>query len=221
MGALSALSRPAPDLRLYLVTDSRLCGQRGVVATVAEAALAGVTAVQLRDKCCSDADFVTLGRALLAALQGRGVPLFVDDRVPLAGAIGAAGVHVGQDDMDAATARRRLGPDLWIGLSVQTPEQVAAAGTLPAGTVDYLGVGPIWPQATKADASPPCGVEGFHEMARATSLPCVAIGGIDAARVARLRAAGAAGVAVVSAICGQADVAAAVRELRCAWEGAA
>lgn len=218
---MSALRRPAPDLRLYLVTDSRLCGQQGVVATAAEAAAAGVTAAQLRDKRCTDADFVTLGRALCTALRGSGVPLFVDDRVSLVKAIGAAGAHVGQDDMDVATARQVLGPELWLGLSAQTPAQVAAADSLPPGTVDYLGIGPIWPQATKADAALPCGVEGFREMARATALPCVAIGGIDASRVAPLRQAGAAGVAVVSAICGQPDVASAVRGLRRAWEDAA
>lgn len=211
---------PRLDLSLYLVTDTRLCGAHGVVQTAAEAVAAGVSLVQLRDPDCSDADFVALGRALVSVLAGRGVPLIVNDRVALVSAIGAAGAHVGQHDLDARAARRLLGPAAWLGLSVQTLEQVEAARGLPAGTIDYLGVGPVWAQQTKPDAEPAGGPALLARIVRQSPWPCVAIGGIDAARAGVVRQAGAAGASVVSAICGQPDVAAATRRLREAWDGA-
>lgn len=208
------------DLSLYLVTDTRLCGSHGVVATVAEAVAAGVSVVQLRDPGCSDAEFVTLGRALVRALAGTGVPLIVNDRVALVAAIGAAGAHVGQHDLDARAARRVLGPASWLGLSVQTLEHVTAAQRLPAGTIDYLGVGPVWAQQTKPDAEPAGGPALLARIVRQSPWPCVAIGGIDSKRAAAVRRAGAVGLSVVSAICGQADVGAATRALRAAWDAA-
>lgn len=216
----AAACRPPLDLSLYLVTDSALCGAHGVVPTVTEAVAAGVSVVQLRDPACSDADFVTLGRALVRALADTGVPLIVNDRVHLLDAIGAAGAHSGQHDLDAGLARRLIGPTRWLGLSVQTLAHVVAARSLPPGTVDYLGVGPVWAQQTKPDAAPAGGLVRLAEIVQASAWPCVAIGGIDAARAALVRRAGAAGVAVVSAICGQPDVAAATQRLRAAWEGA-
>lgn len=209
------------DLSLYLVTDTRLCGTHGVVATVAEAVAAGVTVVQLRDPGCSDADFVRLGRALVDTLAGSGVPLIVNDRVALVAEIGAAGAHIGQNDLAPEQARRVLGPAAWLGLSVQTPAQVAAARALPAGTIDYLGVGPVWPQQTKPDAEPAGGPALLARIVHASPWPCVAIGGVDASRAGAVRQAGAAGLCVVSAICGQAVVGAATRRLRAAWDAAA
>ncbi|HMN22488.1 MAG TPA: thiamine phosphate synthase [Ottowia sp.] len=208
------------DLSLYLVTDTRLCGAHGVVQTVAQAVAAGVSLVQLRDPDCSDADFVALGRALVGALAGTGVPLIVNDRVALAAVVGAAGAHVGQHDLDARAARHLLGPAAWLGLSVQTLEQVVAAQQLPAGTIDYLGVGPVWAQQTKPDAEPAGGPGLLARIVRRSPWPCVAIGGIDAARADAVRRAGAAGLSVVSAICGQSDVEAATRRLRAAWDSA-
>ena len=212
--------RPPLDLRLYLVTDAELCGERGVVATAREAASAGATLVQLRDPIAGDAELVEVGRQLRAAVQRTGVPLVVNDRVDLVGPIGAAGAHVGQGDLDPVTARESLGPEAHLGLSVQTVDHVDAALALPDGTVDHLGVGPVWSQDTKRDAAPPCSPEVLAEIVRRSPWPCVAIGGIDPRRVAAVRRAGAAGVAVVSAICGQPDVRAATRELRVSWEAA-
>jgi thiamine-phosphate pyrophosphorylase len=212
--------RPPLDLRLYLVTDAELCGERGVVATAREAASAGVTVVQLRDRVASDAELIDVGRRLCAALQPTGVPLVVNDRVDLVEVIGAAGAHVGQGDLDPVTAREVLGPQAYLGLSVQSVEHVDAALVLPDGTVDYLGVGPVWSQETKPDAAPPCSPEVLAQIVRRSPWPCLAIGGIDPARVAAVRRAGAAGVAVVSAICGQPDVRAATRQLRASWEAA-
>lgn len=222
MNTAPAERRPSElDLSLYLVTDRGLCGAHGVVRTAAEAAAAGATVVQLRDPDCSDAEFVQLGQALVAALAPTGVPLIINDRVHLAATIGAAGVHVGQHDLDAGEARQRVGPTLWLGLSVQTLAHVAAARCLPAGTVDYLGVGPVWAQQTKQDAEPAGGPALLRDIVQASPWPCVAIGGITAARAGAVRQAGAAGISVVSAICGQPDVTAATRVLRQAWDAGA
>ena len=206
------------DLSLYLVTDTALCGELGVAATVAAAVAAGVSAVQLRDPEASDEDFVATGRAVAQVLKGTGVPLIVNDRVHLAAALGAAGAHVGQGDLDPRAARTMLGPDALLGLSVQTVQHVTAARDLGPGIIDYLGVGPVWPQATKPDAAEPAGLRRLREIVDASPWPCVAIGGVDANRAPSVRATGAAGIAVVSAICGQPDVALASRALRQAWD---
>jgi thiamine-phosphate pyrophosphorylase len=207
------------DLSVYLVTDSTLCGAYGVVATVEAAVRGGVTAVQLREPVAEDDEVVALGRELAAVLRGTGVPLLIDDRVHLVDTIGAQGAHVGQSDLDPVAARALLGGERLLGLSVQTLEHVRAARLLPEGTVDYLGVGPVWPQRTKPDAAAPVGVAGLERIVRASPWPCVAIGGIDGPGVARVRATGAAGIAVVSAVCGRPDPADAARRLRSAWHG--
>ncbi len=213
------MTRTGVDLSLYLVTDTALCEPAGVAATVAAAVAAGVTAVQLRDPTADDDQLVALGRALAGVLCGTGVPLLVNDRVDLVAVIGADGAHVGQGDTDPLRARRLLGPDALLGLSVQTVEHVAAARQVGTGVLDYLGVGPVWAQTTKPDAAVPGGLARVREVVAASPWPCVAIGGIDAARAGQVRAAGAAGIAVVSAICGRPDVGAATRLLRAAWAG--
>jgi thiamine-phosphate pyrophosphorylase len=206
------------DLSLYLVTDTRMCGSRGVAATVGAAVAAGVSVVQLRDPDATDEEFVALGRAVVAEVRGR-VPVLVDDRVQLVEAVGADGAHVGQSDLPPLDARRLLGPAAYLGLSVQTLGQLENARRLPPGVVDYLGVGPVWAQTTKPDAAEPCGVGGLAAIVEASPWPCVAIGGIGIERAAAVRATGAAGIAVVSAICGRPEAGAAARALRSAWEG--
>jgi len=217
---LPSTVRVGLDLSLYLVTDTALCGRLGVPETVSAAVAAGVTAVQLRDPHADDDDVVRLGRELAARLRGTGVPLLVNDRVHLVEPIGADGAHVGQGDLDVGEARRRLGPDAVLGLSVQIVAHVEAARRLPAGTVDYLGVGPVWSQSTKPDAAAPGGPQVLRDVVLASPWPCVAIGGVTAERVPLVRLAGAAGVAVVSAVCGRPDVGAATRALRRAWDDA-
>ena len=214
------MGRPPLDLSIYLVTDTLMCGQLGVAATVSAAVGAGVTVVQLRDTGATDVELVSLGRQVMAALQGTGVALILNDRVHLVEAVGAAGAHVGQSDLGIGEARALLGPAAYLGLSAQTVEHVAAARQHPDGTVDYLGVGPVWGTATKLDAAAPGGLERLHQVTSASPWPCVAIGGINRQRLPRVRRAGAAGAAVVSAICGQPDVSAATRALRVAWDGA-
>jgi thiamine-phosphate pyrophosphorylase len=213
------MGRPPLDLSLYLVTDTILCGQFGVAATVSTAVGAGATVVQLRDVDATDDELVALGREVRAVLRGTGVPLIVNDRAHLVDAIGADGVHVGQSDLEIAQARALVGPTAYLGLSVQTLEHVIFAGGHAAGTLDYLGVGPVWGTATKLDAAAPGGLDVLSQITSASPWPCVAIGGITPERLAMVRGAGAVGVAVVSAICGQPDVAAATRTLRTGWDG--
>lgn len=210
--------RPPLDLRLYLVADARTCGPLGAVRTARQAVGAGATAVQVRDPDCTDAELAALGARVRDALAGTGVPLLLNDRVHLVAETGAAGAHVGQDDLDPVTARAVVGEDAYLGLSVQTLDHVDRALQLPHGTVDYLGVGPVWDQATKPDASPPCSPATLAEIVRRSPWPCVAIGGVDATRAATVRGTGAVGMAVVSAVCGRPDVGEATRALRRAWD---
>lgn len=214
----SSTRRPPLDLSLYLVTDTALCGAAGVAATVRSAVAAGVTVVQLRDHAATDGELVRLGREVRAVLAGTGVPLLVNDRVHLVAAIGADGAHVGQQDLPAVEARRVLGPHRYLGLTVRTVAHVrAAARDLDA--VDYLGVGPVRATTSKPDHAAPIGPEGVRAVVDESPWPCVAIGGITADHLPTLRSTGVDGVAVVSAVCGTADVAGATRTLRRGWSG--
>lgn len=210
------------DLSLYLVTDADQCHARGrsVLDTVALAVAGGVTCVQLRAK---DAD----ARAFLAEVLdvahavGHRVPVIVNDRVDVflaARAMGApvAGVHVGQSDLPADLVRRLIGPDATLGLSAASPEEIAAAAADPAA-IDYIGIGAVHATATKPDAPPALGVAGTAALARTTTLPAVAIGGITASDLPELAAGGLAGAAVVSAICCADDPRQAAAELAAAW----
>ncbi|MEU5957873.1 thiamine phosphate synthase [Streptomyces sp. NPDC047525] len=201
--------RPPLDLSLYLVTDTGLCGHRGVGPTVAAAVKGGVTAVQLRDPDADARTLFSLGRVIQAELAGTGVPLIVNDRLDVAVWLDADGVHLGQRDVSPETARCQLGPDAYIGLSVSRPEQLAHV----PDAVDHLGVGPVFPQSTKPDADVPLGLGGLAQIVRESPLPCVAIGGIGVSEAAAVMGSGAAGIAVVSAVCGQPDPEAAARSL--------
>lgn len=192
-----------PDWTLYLVTDRPLCGGRPLEEVVMAAVSGGVTAVQLREKLADTRVFVELARALKARLAPLGVPLLINDRVDVALAAGADGVHVGQSDMEYADVRRLLGPDAIIGLSVENMAHVRAADGLDG--VDYLGIGPVFPTATKADAAPAIGLKGLAEARSLSGVPLVAIGGIDLSNAAEVMRAGVDGVAVVSAICAAKD----------------
>jgi thiamine-phosphate pyrophosphorylase len=141
-------------------------------------------------------------RALVAELRPRGIPLIVNDRVDVALAVGADGVHVGQDDLAPADVRRMVGEHLLVGLSVTS---VAEAYALDPAIVDYAGVGPVFASPTKADAAPPLGIEGTRAVCDVLTVPAVAIGGIGLTNAAGVLTTGVAGVAVISAICSAAD----------------
>lgn len=200
----------ADALKLYLVTDPSLCPGHVLIDTVQAAVRGGVSFVQLRDKDATTSQRVEAARALKQALNGTGVTLVINDDIEAAQAADVDGVHIGQGDVSPLVARALLGPDKIIGLSCENPTQVLAADAQP---VDYLGLGTVFPTATKADHKPTTGLVGLAEMARLTRLPCVAIGGLKRDHAADVLAAACDGIAVVSAICGQPDPEHAAREL--------
>ncbi len=203
--------RPAFDLSLYLVAGSEALAGRDLVAVVAAAVSGGVTLVQLREKAMASDRMVERARALKAVLAPLGIPLIINDRLEVTLAAAADGLHLGQDDLAPAEARAALGPDKILGVSAGDAEEAAIAD--PA-LVDYVGVGPVYPTGSKADAGEAIGLTGLTAMRRLLSLPMVAIGGIQADRAAEVMACGVEGVAVVSAICAAADPEAAARALR-------
>ncbi len=198
------------DLSLYLILDPGLCSAHSMAETARLAAQGGATMVQLRDKSGGTEAMITAGRAIRAALAATGVPLIVNDDVAAAQAIAAEGVHLGQSDMAIAQARAALGPDIIIGLSVTNEAMIRAVD--PA-LVDYVGIGPVFPTPTKQNHNPPIGFDGLARLVALSPVPAVAIGGLKAPHVQAALASGAAGVAVVSAICGQPDPQAASHDL--------
>ena len=187
------------DYSLYLVTDRHLSQGRSTVDVVRAAVRGGVTCVQLREKQCSTRAFLEEAwavRRLLDELAVR-IPLIVNDRIDIALAIGADGVHLGQTDMPIGDARRLAGSLLTIGISA---ESVADAIRAEAEGADYIGVSPVFATPTKNDTAPPLGLAGLRAIRAAVSLPLVGIGGIKAVNAAEIIQAGADGVAVVSAI---------------------
>ncbi len=195
---------------LYLVTDRALCGARTVEEVVRMAAEGGAAAVQIREKDLPTRPFVEEALRIRALLDAFGIPLIINDRLDVALASGAAGLHLGQDDMPYAVARRILGPKALIGLSVETWKDVERAEDLD---VDYLGVSPVFATPTKTDTKEPWGLEGLARIRAYTRHPLVAIGGLNAGNAAAAARAGADAVAVVSAVCAAADPREASRDL--------
>jgi len=198
------------DPALYLVSDPDLSLGRTEAEVVRRAAAAGVTMVQYRDKDASTRTMVEKTRALAAICRDNGIPLIVNDRLDVALAGGAHGVHLGQDDMPLADARRIGGPDLIIGVSVTTGAEVADASS---GGADYLAANGVFPTATKTDLGKPLGLDGIAALASLTELPMIAIGGVTARNTPEILRAGAAGVAVVSYIVSAEDIEGRCREL--------
>jgi len=199
------------DLGVYLVTDRPAFLGRDPLEVVAAAVAGGASVVQLREKRATTRQFVELARALLGLLRPLGVPLIINDRVDVALAAGADGVHVGQDDMDPRDVRELIGPDKILGLSVTGADEARAARGMP---VDYLGAGPVFATATKKDAGAPQGISGLATMLALAEVPVVAIGAITADNAAAVMDAGVSGLAVVSAICSAPDPRAAAQVLR-------
>ncbi|WP_203582049.1 thiamine phosphate synthase [Microbacterium hibisci] len=213
------MSGQACRLALHLVTDDRVPFER-LVEIVDAAAGAGVDVVQLRAKSVTARELLRQALALSDVIDRRCL-LLINDRVDVAVAARDAGarvdgVHLGQGDLPPETARRLLGPHAVIGWTANAPAHRDAASAFPPGTLDYLGVGVIRPTSTKPDHPPALGVDGFAAFAAEAPLPCVAIGGVGRDDVLALRVAGAAGIAVVSAICGADDPAASAQAFRAA-----
>ncbi|MDO8320502.1 thiamine phosphate synthase [Rhodoferax sp.] len=185
-------------LRLYLVTDQASLRGRTVADVVLAAVQGGVSCVQLREKALATPNFVALALAVKNLLAPFDVPLVINDRIDVALACGAQGLHLGQSDMPVALARQLLPPEVFIGLSVENLSDVARAA---GQAVDYLGISPVYATLTKTDTATPWGVAGVRQVRAMTGLPLVAIGGIHQANAAEVLHAGADGLAVVSAIC--------------------
>lgn len=202
------MNRDPSIYRVCLVTDRDLAKGRPLVDVVGAAVQGGVTMVQLREKNATTREFLEEARALKALLAPRGVPLVINDRVDIALAVDAEGIHVGQTDMPVEQVRA-LAPGRIVGLSITNATQMARGDTQ---LCDYLGVGPLYLQQTKPDASTPLGVEGFAKLRAMTDKPVMAIGGLKADNSAPVIAAGANGLAIVSGIVSAADPRAAAAE---------
>lgn len=184
-------------LKLYLVTDRRLSGGRSLEWIVGEAVKGGVTMVQLREKECCTRDFVMLAKELKSSLSPLGIPLIINDRVDVAMAADADGVHIGQSDMPYDIARRMLGYGKIIGLSVENMEQVALANEID---VDYIGISPVYSTGTKTDTAAPFRLEGLEKAVKLSVHPTVGIGGMNESTAAGVMSKACDGIAVVSAI---------------------
>lgn len=198
-----------PDYSIYLVTDDGCLQGRELLDCVREALEGGVTLVQYRAKTASSAEMYNEALQLKALCDSFKVPLIINDRLDIAMAVGAAGVHLGQDDLPCAAARRILGEEYLIGVSAHNPAEAKAA--LQSGA-DYLGCGAVFGTATKADVKK-LGTEGLMAICREKGLPVVGIGGVTADNYREVRAAGADGAAIVSGILAQPDIRATVRAI--------
>ena len=198
-----------PDYSIYLVTDDGCLQGRALIDCVREALEGGVTLVQYRAKTASSAEMYAEALQLKALCDSFKVSLIINDRLDIAMAVGAAGVHLGQDDLPCAAARRILGEDYLIGVSAHNPAEAKAA--LQSGA-DYLGCGAVFGTATKADVKK-LGTDGLAAICKAKGLPVIGIGGVTADNYREVRAAGADGAAIVSGILAQPDIRATVRAI--------
>ena len=207
--------KPDLDLSLYICVGPSHCPDGQIVETALASVRGGVTLVQLRDKTSGTRAMVDCARALVAALTPHGVPLLVNDRVDVALAAGAAGVHLGQEDMDAVDARHLLGSGAIIGLTVKNAAQAEAA---PVDVLDYVSFGGVFPTGSKHNPDTPIGIAGLETLVRIlrgrADMPLCAIAGIGRDNAADVIGAGTDGVCVVSAITHDPDPTASAREIR-------
>lgn len=218
MGAETPRRGPRPGLdqrvRLIVITDASLAAPRSVVDVVRAAVAAGAPCIQLRAKGASARELMEMGHALLPVTSKAGALLFVNDRLDVALALGADGVHVGPHDIPVAAVRHASGPRLLIGASCDEPDE---ARRLVAAGADYIGCGTVYPTSTKADAGTAIGLARLGRVAAAVTVPVVGIGGITANRAPEIRATGASGCAAVGAIMAAPDVAATVDAFLRPW----
>lgn len=202
--------------RFCLVLDPDLCGgERGMVETARLAVAGGADCIQLRAPGWKKGRYISCGLALKELLAPLGVPLIVNDHADVCVAIGADGLHVGQQDLPADVARGLIGPGRLLGLSVSNEEEMRA---VDAGLVDYVGIGPVFSTMTKADAAPAMGLDGLARALAFKCCPAIAIGGIKGSLLGGIAAAGADGFAVVSEVCGRPDPRAAAADLVRLWQ---
>lgn len=199
------------DYSLYLVTDRSLSKGRSTAEIVAAAVAGGVSCIQLREKSCGTREFLNEALALQPLLKSRNIPLIINDRLDIALAIEADGVHLGQSDMPIGMARKIAGASLIIGISAESVDDALRAEQEGA---DYIGISPVFSTPTKTDIAPPLGLEGVRQIRALVDIPLVGIGGIHSDNAESVLAAGADGIAVVSAIVSAADPASAAKKLK-------
>jgi thiamine-phosphate pyrophosphorylase len=197
MSKASIMKLQSIDYSLYLVTDRDLSRGRSTLDIIKSAVAGGVTCVQLREKHCSTREFIEQALAIKHFLEARQVPLIINDRLDVALAVAADGVHLGQGDMPLETARKITGPSMLIGISAESVQDAVEA---EIGGADYLGVSPVYATPTKTDTATPLGLEGLREIRERVKIPLVGIGGLNKSNAADAIRNGADGVAVVSAI---------------------
>ncbi|WP_027364896.1 thiamine phosphate synthase [Desulfotruncus alcoholivorax] len=203
------------DYSLYLVTDRAVLGSRDLCQAVEDALRGGVTLVQLREKETSSRDFYQIALALKDLTVKYQVPLIINDRLDIALAVDAGGIHIGQEDLPLQVARRILGPEKIIGYSVSNIEEAVYGEKYGA---DYLGAGPVYHTTTKVVTIQPLGAEGLRDIKKSVSIPVVGIGGINLDNVKEVKKSGADGVAIVSGILGSPDPGRISGELCAAWQ---
>lgn len=200
-----------PDcLGLYVITDRLLSRGRSCAEVVRKAIDGGATCIQLREKDAASRELYLLACELREITSEKNVVFIVNDRLDIALAVGADGVHLGQDDLPVASARRIMPPEMILGVSVENPLQAREA---QARGASYLGAGAVFATATKSDAGEPVGLQALAEICRGVDIPVVGIGGINAQNAGKVIQAGAAGVAVISAIVAANDITLATREI--------
>lgn len=202
------------DYSLYLVTDRSLLTNLDLLPAVDQAVKGGVTLVQLREKNVSSRDFYHLALKMKEMLSHSGVPLIINDRLDIALAIEADGLHIGQEDLPLPVARRLLGRDKILGYSVANVEQARYGENNGA---DYLGAGSVYPTGSKEDAGHPIGLEMLRNIKLSVHIPVVGIGGISRERLHEVKAAGIDGISVISAVLGGPDIEARAQWLRNRW----
>ena len=202
------------DYSLYLCTDRRLMTSPTIEASVESALRGGTTVIQLREKDCSSREFYELGLRVKKITERYNAPIIINDRVDIALAVGAAGVHVGQGDLPCKVVREIVGPDMIVGVSAATLDEAVQAEQDGA---DYLGVGAMYATATKTDTRP-VSMEELLKIRAAVKIPIVVIGGINKQTLGNFKGTGVDGLAVVSAIVAQPDPEAAARELLRMWK---
>jgi len=202
------------DYSIYLVTDRGILQGRDLLDAVAEAIEGGVTLIQLREKEVSSREFYQIALKVKDLSHSRGVPLLINDRLDIALAVNADGLHIGQEDLPLKVARKLLGPDKIIGLSVSNLEDAVQGEKEGA---DYLGAGAVYPTTSKDVSESPIGPDGLKKIKDAVSIPVVGIGGINLFNIEEVKRTGVDGVAVISAIMGAPDIKDAARKLADAW----
>lgn len=199
------------DLTLYLVLDTAVCRGFTMALETAKAAIdSGITMLQLRSEHMTGKEWLTLGEQIQKLLQGTSIPFIINNRLDIALALGADGVHMGQNDIPPIVTRKLLGPEKFIGLSISTPQELQQA---PTDLVDYLGIGPVFATTSKQNTAPALGIDGLRCMIATKKLPAVGIGGITPANAASVKETGIEGIGVVSAVCGHSNPGVATQEL--------